>query len=230
MIWRGRNEDYPPAEPPPGESPPNPAGIEDPGTVGGRIESIIDAAERAAAGIGEDAEERARRYYEDSKRRADEMAAHRAREMSDLTDNLMQRARQVAQQSDQLITALEDAGRRMIGGTPGFGSTQAPPQPEVAPPPAPPPQAAPPPASNDQPPAASSPPPPPPAPPVQQAPPPAQRAPAAAPQNAGPVSEGARLLATQMAIAGSSRDEISRRLRDEFGVLDPTAILNEIGA
>jgi hypothetical protein len=33
-----------------------------------------------------------------------------------------------------------------------------------------------------------------------------------------------------MAIAGSSRDDIARRLRDEFGVLDPTAILNEIGA
>ena len=48
--------------------------------------------------------------------------------------------------------------------------------------------------------------------------------------SAHPVPENARLVATQMTIAGSSRDEISRRLRDEFGILDPTAILNEIGA
>lgn len=35
--------------------------------------------------------------------------------MSDLTDSLVQRARSVAQQSDQLIAALEQAGRSMIG-------------------------------------------------------------------------------------------------------------------
>jgi hypothetical protein len=230
MIWRGRQEDYfgaepQPGEPAPGETRPNPA-VQSPGTLGARIDSIIDAAERAAAGIREDAEERARRYYEDSKRRADEMAAQRAREMTDLTDNLMRRARQVAQQSDQLITALEEAGRGVIGSAPGFGSAQAP-TPEVAPPP--PPQAAPPPARDDQPVAA---PPPAAAPPSVQQPPPAatRQAAPAAPADAGQVSEGARLLATQMAIAGSSRKEIARRLRVEFGILDPTAILNEIEA
>jgi hypothetical protein len=43
------------------------------------------------------------------------------------------------------------------------------------------------------------------------------------------VSEGARLLATQMAVAGSTRDEIAWRLHDEFGIQDSTAILDEIG-
>jgi hypothetical protein len=43
------------------------------------------------------------------------------------------------------------------------------------------------------------------------------------------VSEGARLLATQMAVAGSTRDEIAWRLREEFGIHDATAILDEIG-
>ena len=43
------------------------------------------------------------------------------------------------------------------------------------------------------------------------------------------VSEGARLLATQMAVAGSTRDEITQRLSDEFGIHDSTAILDQIG-
>jgi hypothetical protein len=39
---------------------------------------------------------------------------------------------------------------------------------------------------------------------------------------------GARLLATQMAVSGSSRDEISERLETEFGIEDSTAILDAI--
>jgi hypothetical protein len=41
--------------------------------------------------------------------------------------------------------------------------------------------------------------------------------------------EGARLLATQMAVAGSSRDEIAARLLEEFGIEDASTILDEIG-
>jgi len=43
------------------------------------------------------------------------------------------------------------------------------------------------------------------------------------------LSAGARLLATQMAISGSGRDEIKARLEREFGVKYPTALLREIG-
>jgi hypothetical protein len=46
---------------------------------------------------------------------------------------------------------------------------------------------------------------------------------------AGSVSDGARLLAAQMAVAGSSRDGIASRLREEFGIEDPSAILDEAG-
>lgn len=43
-----------------------------------------------------------------------------------------------------------------------------------------------------------------------------------------PASEGVRLIATQMAIAGSTRAEIHGRLRDQFGIEDADPVLNEI--
>jgi len=43
------------------------------------------------------------------------------------------------------------------------------------------------------------------------------------------VSEGLRVLTTQMSVAGVGRDEIARRLRDEFGVRDPESILKSMG-
>lgn len=54
-------------------------------------------------------------------------------------------------------------------------------------------------------------------------PPPLQRAPREEAR-----SEGIRLLATQMAVAGSSHAEIEQRLRSEFGVEDADAILAEV--
>jgi hypothetical protein len=42
-------------------------------------------------------------------------------------------------------------------------------------------------------------------------------------------SEGARLLATQMAVAGGTREEITRRLREEFGIQDAAGLLDDIG-
>lgn len=44
----------------------------------------------------------------------------------------------------------------------------------------------------------------------------------------GGTSEGVRLIATQMAIAGSSRTEIERRLRIQFGVRDADQALDDI--
>lgn len=44
----------------------------------------------------------------------------------------------------------------------------------------------------------------------------------------GGSSEGVRLIATQMAIAGSSRAEIERRLRIQFGVVDAGRALDDI--
>jgi hypothetical protein len=49
------------------------------------------------------------------------------------------------------------------------------------------------------------------------------------PQTAsGGTSEGVRLIATQMAIAGSSRAEIEHRLRIQFGVVDAEQALDDI--
>jgi hypothetical protein len=43
------------------------------------------------------------------------------------------------------------------------------------------------------------------------------------------ISDGLRLLTTQMSLAGADRSEIADRLRDEFGVSDPEPILKDIG-
>ena len=45
---------------------------------------------------------------------------------------------------------------------------------------------------------------------------------------AGTPSDGARLLATQMAVAGSSRPEIESRLQNEFGIQDAGPMLDAI--
>jgi hypothetical protein len=42
------------------------------------------------------------------------------------------------------------------------------------------------------------------------------------------LSAGARLLATQMSVAGSSREEIESRLRDEFHIEHPESMLDGI--
>ena len=42
------------------------------------------------------------------------------------------------------------------------------------------------------------------------------------------VSEGVRLLATQMSVAGASGDEIARRLRGDFGVQDAERLIAEL--
>jgi hypothetical protein len=43
------------------------------------------------------------------------------------------------------------------------------------------------------------------------------------------ISEGLRLLTTQMAVAGADRAEIAARLRDEFGITDAEPILKDMG-
>jgi hypothetical protein len=43
------------------------------------------------------------------------------------------------------------------------------------------------------------------------------------------ISEGLRLLTTQMAVAGADRDEIAAALKDEYGVKNPDPILKSMG-
>jgi uncharacterized coiled-coil protein SlyX len=220
-----------------------------------RIQVIIDAAEKAAAGIIEDAEAQARRYLEESRRRAELITAERAQTIAELTDSLIAQAETVKRQSDGLIAALDDAkGKiedRMV-------DAPAPAPPPLTQPPTLAPQASEPPPAMEPPlqavespepeppvsavpPVAEAPPPPPEAPEVepeeaQAPPPPPFAAPepsvteAEAPKSEGlePVPESAKLLATQMAVAGSSRSEIESRLQSEYGISEAGQLLDSI--
>lgn len=214
-------------------------------SAGERIQVIIEAAEKAAAGIIEDADAQARRYIDASRKRADDLADERVRVMSDLTDTLIRQAELVRRQSDELLSALDSARTELAGRigqelSAGSGGAIEPPTPiggqsgaqgprvphlkpveserpglqavtpadepeqgEEEPKPSP--------AAQDQVPE-----------PPQSVPPPATEA------HDASASDGARLLAAQMAVAGSSREEIERRLRDEFGIQDAGPILDGI--
>jgi hypothetical protein len=177
-----------------------------------RIHAIIDAAEKAAAGIIEDAEAQARRYLEESRRRSERFAEERAQELSEVTDSLMERAETVKRQSDELIAALGNARRQLedrvfddlesasAAEASDVGGTQRQPAPHLKP--------------------------------VDPVPPPTEPAPPAGPEAnstlSGDSSAPARLLATQMAVAGSSRAEIESRLRSEFGIEDVGGMLDAI--
>ncbi|MEK6277120.1 MAG: hypothetical protein AABM29_03795 [Actinomycetota bacterium] len=227
-------------------------------TATDRIKVIIEAAEKAAAGIIEDAEVQAHRYLEQSRERADHLADQRVRAMSDLTDSLLQQAETVKRQSDGLIAALDSARHQIdTSGRPDLTAPSAgtapagheaagrgaphlqPVEPEgpslqAVPPASPPPvspQGAPPPVSPQ-----GAPQPPPVSPPPAADPRFDRAAPGASPigdrpappGGRGAFSDGARLLATQMAVAGSSRVEIEHRLRTEFGIEDAAPILDGI--
>jgi cell division septum initiation protein DivIVA len=201
MIWRSQKNgpEEKRAEPRGEEAVPN---APDPATsraamssVGERVESVLEAAERAAADIRRDAEQWAQRHMEETRKRADELAAKRVHELSSVTDDLLVRAKVVAKQSEGLISALDEARRRALKvplesedddqGNSASEASQPDPEPK------------------------------------------AEGDPTVVPN--GPVSKGARLLATQMAVAGANRDTIGSRLKEEFGIEDPSAILDEAG-
>jgi vacuolar-type H+-ATPase subunit H len=51
-----------------------------------RLATIVDAAERAAAGVIDDAEQQAQRHLDEARERADRMVAERLRELADRLD------------------------------------------------------------------------------------------------------------------------------------------------
>jgi hypothetical protein len=119
-----------------------------------RLAAIVDAAERAAVSVIDDAEEQARHHLEEAHARADRVVAERLRELADELDSPLERPRESH-----------------------LKSVESPPEP---------------------------------APPRRAA------------------SSGARLLATQMAVSGSSREEIEARLRSGFEIEDAGEILDAI--
>ena len=74
-----------------------------------QLQTVIDAAERAAEAIRFDAEEQARHHLAEAQRKADRLTAERVGLISELTDDLIRHASTVRDHSEQMIRALEDA-------------------------------------------------------------------------------------------------------------------------
>jgi vacuolar-type H+-ATPase subunit H len=74
-----------------------------------QLQTVIDAAERAAEAIRYDAEEQARRHLAEAQRKADRLTAERVGLISELTDDLIRHAANVRDHSERMVRALEDA-------------------------------------------------------------------------------------------------------------------------
>ncbi len=173
-------------------------------TTAERLEAIVEAAERAAESVIDDAEAQARRYLTQAQAEADRLAENRTVELSGLIDTLLGQALALRREAESLQATLEEARARIDG--PAEAAELAP-------------------APIEE--------------PEELGEPEASVAPrlravafeeALAPEEGAKRSDaaGARLLATQMAISGSSREEISRRLRNGFEIEDADAILDAI--
>ena len=182
------------------------------------VESIIEAAERAAAQIRDDAESEARRYLEEYKRRVDDLVKERTR----ATDTLVEQAGKAKAQYEKFLDSVNSALDRAPKQTNGTERSER---------------------GGD-----------PLAPPVEQPRGMLDRVPGlgrgedrtavadarperdpAPPNNRGvtrggfrPRAQGnaPRDLAAQMAAAGSSKKAIAERLRDEYGIEDPSDVLD----
>lgn len=164
-----------------------------------RLEGIVEAAERAAEGVIDDAEAQARRYLAQARAEADRAVEGRFSELSELIDSLLGQAVSLRQEAEGLQASLEWAKGQVEGG----GEAEKPRgqmRPEL----------------------------------VEEPEAPKLRAVAAAEEPAADAEAkrsdpaGARLLATQMAVSGSSREEIQQRLRNGFEIEDTDAILDAI--
>jgi hypothetical protein len=113
---------------------------------------------------------------------------------AELSDDLIARAKALANRSDELLHLLEDARLRLLDAD-EKPARQRRFKPEPASKPGP--KAAPP-----------------------------RRKPAT---KTGGISDGLRLLTTQMAVAGADRNQIAKRLHDEFGIADAEPILKDMG-
>lgn len=170
-------------------------------TTAERLEAIVEAAERAAEGVIDDAEAQARRYLAQAKAEADRLAEGRTNELSDLIETLLGQALSLRREAEALQATLEEARGRIEGGAGAIEPEPAATEEDLEEP--------------------------------ELAVAPRLRAvvfeeaPAAIGGQRSDAA-GARLLATQMAISGSSREEIAHRLRSGFEIEDADAILDAI--
>jgi vacuolar-type H+-ATPase subunit H len=178
-------------------------------TTAERLAEIVAAAERAANQVIDDAEREARRQIEEARARAEGLVAERLSKLTAEVDALVEQANAIRSQSQELLVSLSQL-RSQLGGDGIVEVDSVPgPRPEggtgygpkvVAR------------GTHLSAVGAESPEPPMPT-PLRDS-------------REGP--SGARLLATQMAISGCSREEIAERLRNGFEIDDPEAILDAI--
>ena len=180
-------------------------GRHDPATAD-RVTSIIEAAERAASALIDSADAKAKRYLEEAETEADRVVAARLEGLVETTDALVARAEEIRQESEWLLETLRQTGSRVESGANGAAALS-----EAA-------------AARGK----------------HLSAVPAEPEPAAddfVPSEAGAEDQppyrsesaaGARLLATQMAVSGSSREEIEARLRSGFEIEETASILDAI--
>jgi len=168
-------------------------------TTAERLEAIVEAAERAAEGVIDDAEAQARRYLAQARAEADRAAEGRIAELAGLVDTLLGQAISLRREAERLQATLEAAKAQIDPEQEGEAPEQSLRLEDPAPPEAP---------------------------RLRAVAGPAESAPPAEVQLAD--AAGARLLATQMAVSGSSREEIEERLRNRFEIEDTTPILDAI--
>jgi vacuolar-type H+-ATPase subunit H len=176
-----------------------------------RIEAVVEAAERAAETVIDDAEKQARSYLAEAEAEADRVVSQRLASLSALTDTLLSQADAIRRQTEGLLAALEDAKAQLEDGSDGDLPPQADPSAQPRP------------VRGSHLTAVTAP---------EEFP--ADPEPELDPPEAPPAQTrrgtpaGARLLATQMAVSGNSREEIELRLRNGFDIEDTTAILDAI--
>jgi vacuolar-type H+-ATPase subunit H len=168
-------------------------------TTADRLEAIVEAAERAAESVIDDAEAQARRYLTQARAEADRITQRRMSDLSHLIDSLLEQATSLQREADRMQTVLEEAKFRVDPEQPVEAAEERQ-RPDG-------------PAEPRE------------VPRLRAVGLPEEPAPG---REATPDAAGARLLATQMAVSGSSREEIEARLRNRFEIEDPTPILDAI--
>jgi vacuolar-type H+-ATPase subunit H len=197
--------------------------IED--STAARLAEIVAAAEKAARQVIDEAEEEARARLTDAHEEADRIVAERLAGLAELTDEIGAQAEVLRRQAETLQRALAEAKAELGGDESPAGSAAiAPRAPDVDSD-----------FEDDQDPRKPFGP----ALKIVGAPPEEERRGVPGRANgshdsdadavgAGGTPAGARLLATQMAVSGSSRAEIEARLRNGFAINDTRAILDAI--
>ena len=181
------------------------------GSTAERLAAIVEAAERAAVTVIDDAEKQAQRQLEQARTEADRLLEERIGSLAELTDSLVAQAEAIRTQSEQLLASLAEAKRQIaaededevaVAGSaprPIRGSHLS----AVT-------------AVEEE-------------SPVELQPLAERRGVVSAEADAdASTPAGARLLATQMAVSGNSREEIAARLRNDFEIEDTASILDAI--